>query len=161
MDLNETMNLVKTLRNETIPNPNGSDPNSVYDCWNFLESDIAEARKMGLTFGLLRDCNAARLPQFKNAKGDPAHSKPDGSDWSLAEWCNAVTGELGEAANLIKKVQRGDYTLDEARQDLADEFADIVTYLDILAMRAGVDLGEAVKSKFNLVSTRVGADVFI
>lgn len=114
-----------------------------------------------MDFSTLRNANLRRLPQFKNSKGEPAHSQPDGSDWSLAEWCNAVTGELGEAANLIKKVQRGDYTLDEARQDLADEFADIVTYLDILAMRAGVDLGEAVRNKFNLVSTRVGADVFI
>jgi len=114
-----------------------------------------------MDFQTLRAANIRRLPQFKNSKGQPAHSQPDGSDWSLAEWCNAVTGELGEAANLIKKVQRGDYTLDEARQDLADEFADIVTYLDILAMRAGVDLGEATRSKFNMVSTRVGSDVFI
>lgn len=114
-----------------------------------------------MDFQTLRDANTKRLPQFKNSKGQPAHSKPDGSDWSLGEWCNAVTGELGEAANLIKKVQRGDYTLEECRQDLADEFADIVTYLDILAMRAGVDLGEAVRSKFNMVSRRVGSDVFI
>ena len=114
-----------------------------------------------MDFQTLRAANIRRLPQFKNAKGEPAHSQPDGSDWSLAEWCNAVTGELGEAANLIKKIQRGDYTLDEARQDLADEFADIVTYLDILAMRAGVDLGEATRSKFNMVSSRVGSDVFI
>lgn len=114
-----------------------------------------------MDFQTLRAANIRRLPQFKNAKGQPAHAQPDGSDWSLAEWCNAVTGELGEAANLIKKVQRGDYTLEEARQDLADEFADIVTYLDILAMRAGVDLGEATRSKFNRVSTRVGSDVFI
>lgn len=114
-----------------------------------------------MDFQTLRDANIKRLPQFKNSKGEPAHSQPDGSDWSLAEWCNAVTGELGEAANLIKKVQRGDYTLEESRQDLADEFADIVTYLDILAMRAGVDLGEAVKNKFNFVSRLVGADVFI
>lgn len=114
-----------------------------------------------MDFQTLRAANIRRLPQFKNSKGQPAHSQPDGSDWSLAEWCNAVTGELGEAANLIKKVQRGDYTLEEARQDLADEFADIVTYLDILAMRAGVDLGEATRNKFNMVSTRVGSDVFI
>ena len=114
-----------------------------------------------MDFKTLREANICRLPQFKNAKGEPAHSQPDGSDWSLAEWCNAVTGELGEAANLIKKVQRGDFTLEEARQRLADEFADIVIYLDILAMRAGVELGEAVRNKFNVVSTRVGANVFI
>lgn len=115
----------------------------------------------GLTFNVLRGANKERLPQFKNAKGQPAHSEPDGSDWSLAEWCNAITGELGEAANIIKKIRRGDMSLDEAREALAEEFADVVTYLDITAMRAGVDLGEAVKKKFNKVSERVGSSVYI
>lgn len=113
----------------------------------------------GLTFNILRDANIARLPLFKNKKGKPAHSKPDGSDWDLSAWCNAVTGELGEAANLIKKIKRGDMTLDEARSDLAKEFADIVTYLDILAMRAGIDLGKATMEKFNEVSIRIGCPI--
>jgi NTP pyrophosphatase (non-canonical NTP hydrolase) len=113
----------------------------------------------GLTFAALRGANTARLPTFKNSRGEPAHSEPDGSDWCLAQWCNAVTGELGEAANLIKKIERGDFTLDEARADLAKEFADVVTYLDILAMRAGVDLGRATIDKFNEVSLRVGSPV--
>ena len=34
----------------------------------------------GLTFNNLREANKARLPQFKNAKGEPAHEKEDGSD---------------------------------------------------------------------------------
>ena len=113
----------------------------------------------GLTFNTLRGGNMARLPQFKNRRGEPAHSKPDGSDWKLSAWCNAVLGELGEAANLIKKVERGDLTLDDARADLAKEFADVVTYLDILAFRAGVDLGRATMDKFNEVSVRVGSTV--
>jgi NTP pyrophosphatase (non-canonical NTP hydrolase) len=115
----------------------------------------------GLTFRTLRDANKARLPQFKNRRGEPAHSEPDGSDWKLSAWCNAVTGELGELANLIKKIERGDMTLDEARQDVADELADVVTYLDILAFRCGVDLGSATMSKFNRVSERVGSDVWV
>ena len=113
----------------------------------------------GLTFNALRGANKARLPQFKNSKGEPAHEKEDGSDWSLAEWMNAVAGELGEAANIIKKVRRGDLTLEEARPMLAEEFADIVTYLDITAMQAGVDLGKATQEKFNKVSKRVGSSV--
>ena len=36
-----------------------------------------------------------------------------------------------------------------------------MTYLDILAMRAGVDLGDATVAKFNEVSERVGCDVMI
>lgn len=108
-----------------------------------------------LTFAQLRRANVARLPQFKNRLGGPAHSEPDGSDWSLGEWCNAVLGELGEAANLIKKVQRGDIILDEARGALAREYADVVTYMDLLAFRTGVDLGAVVMEKWNEVSERV------
>lgn len=112
-----------------------------------------------LSFSALREANMKRLPQFKNSKGEPAHEKPDGSDWSLAEWMNAVAGELGEAANIIKKIRRGDMTLEEARPLLAKEFADIVTYLDITAMQAGVNLGKATEDKFNEVSERVGSNV--
>lgn len=115
----------------------------------------------GLTFDNLRRANVARLPTFKNAKGDAAHSEPDGSDWCLAQWCNAVCGELGELANLIKKVERGDLTLDEARADLGRECADVVTYLDILAMRIGVRLGDEALAKFNEVSQRVGSPVWL
>ena len=114
-----------------------------------------------LTFAALRAANVARLPLFKNRRGEPAHSEPDGSDWSLGEWCNAVLGELGEAANLIKKVKRGDVTLDEARTDLAKEYADVVTYLDILAFQTGVDLGEATAAKWDEVSARVGVPLRI
>lgn len=113
----------------------------------------------GLTFNTLRGANKARLPEFKNSKGEPAHEKEDGSDWSLAEWMNAVAGELGEAANIIKKIRRGDITLEEARPLLAEEFADIVTYLDLTAMQAGVDLGQATMDKFNKVSERVGSSI--
>lgn len=115
----------------------------------------------GLTFNALRGAICARLPEFKNARGEPAHSEPDGSDWPLSAWSNAVLGELGEAANIIKKVERGDLTLDEARPALAKEFADVATYLDILAFRAGVDLGRATIDKFNEVSDRVGSRVYL
>ena len=116
---------------------------------------------MSLTFDDLRAANKARLPQFKNRHGKPAHSKPDGSDWCLAQWCNALTGEVGEAANLIKKVERGDLTLYEARPEIARELADIQTYLDILAFRADINLGEATINKFNEVSLRVGCNILL
>lgn len=108
-----------------------------------------------LSFAALRAANVARLPLFKNRRGEPAHSQPDGADWSLGEWCNAVLGELGEAANLIKKVKRGDITLDEARPALAKEYADVATYLDILAFQTGVDLGAATAAKWDEVSERI------
>jgi NTP pyrophosphatase (non-canonical NTP hydrolase) len=117
------------------------------------------ARTDDLTFAALRAANKRRLPQFKNKHGEPAHSQSDGSDWSISDWLMAVTGELGELANLRKKVLRGDLTHGQAQQETADELADVATYLDILAFRLGVDLGAAVASKFNRVSIRVGCDV--
>jgi NTP pyrophosphatase (non-canonical NTP hydrolase) len=113
----------------------------------------------GLSLNALRDANVARLPLFKNGRGAPAHSQPDGSDWALSTWCNAVLGELGELANLIKKIERGDCTLEEKRADVGKELADVLTYLDILAFRCGVDLGQATIDKFNEVSRRVGVPV--
>lgn len=110
-----------------------------------------------LNFDTLRQANLLRLPRFKNRRGEPAHSEPDGSDWALSAWSNATLGELGEAANLIKKIERGDMTLNDARQELAKELADVQIYLDLLAFRAGIDLGEATRLKFNEVSDRIGA----
>jgi NTP pyrophosphatase (non-canonical NTP hydrolase) len=115
----------------------------------------------GLSFNTLREANTARLPEFKNNKGEPAHSKPDGSDWSLNDWMTACLGELGEAANVCKKIRRGDMTLEEARPLLIQEFADVVTYLDILAGQAGINLGMAVTDTFNKKSTQVGSSIHI
>ena len=112
-----------------------------------------------LRFRDLRNANLLRLPLFKNPKGEPAHAEPDGSDWNNAQWLQAVVGELGELANLLKKVDRGDFSQAEMQQEIADELADVATYLDILAFRLDVDLGRAVQEKFNRVSERVNVGV--
>jgi NTP pyrophosphatase (non-canonical NTP hydrolase) len=114
-----------------------------------------------LTFDLLRVANIARLPTFKNAKGEPAHSKPDGSDWSPAQWYQAVMGELGEYANIRKKFERGDISEGEFKELAAKELADAITYIDILAFRLDIQLGEAVVKKFNEVSKRVKSYISI
>jgi hypothetical protein len=125
----------------------------------------------GLTFNSLRGANTARLPEFKNKHGELAHSKPDGSDWTPAQWLQAVIGELGEYANVRKKYERGDLTAEEFTVLASKELADVQTYLDILAMRCldrngvphpdGVDLGRATMDKFNEVSERVGSRVYL
>ncbi len=120
-----------------------------------------------LSFNDLRMANVIRLPQFKNAKGEPAHSKADGSDWTPADWITAITGELGEAANIVKKLKRGDFSAEGSDEykvaiiKLAKEIADVQIYLDLLAYQYRLDLGKCVKIKFNEVSIRVGADVFL
>jgi NTP pyrophosphatase (non-canonical NTP hydrolase) len=114
-----------------------------------------------LTFRKLRNANVRRLPLFTNKHGKPAHSKVDGSDWSPAQWLQAVTGELGEYANLRKKFERGDITEEEFKTEARKELADVQIYLDILAFQLGIDLGEATVDKFNEVSDRIHCPIKI
>ncbi|MBM3450517.1 MAG: hypothetical protein FJX78_05985 [Armatimonadetes bacterium] len=104
-----------------------------------------------LTFAELRAANRARINDFKTPQGTPI----DHSRWGLSQWSNAVAGEVGEACSLVKKLERGDFSLVEARELLAAECADVVTYLDILADVAGIDLAAAIVKKFNTVSERI------
>ena len=114
----------------------------------------------GLNLQVLTEANIARIPEFRNAKGEICHSE-DGSSWSLAQWCNATLGELGEAANVIKKIDRGDLTLEEARENLGKEIADTLTYLTILAYRADIDLSKATIDKWNEISDRIGSNLVL
>lgn len=114
-----------------------------------------------LTFTTLRLANLERLPLFKNCHGEPAHTHIHGRDWTRADWLEAVTGELGEYANKSKKERRGDISPEEFYREARKELADVAIYLDILAFQIGFDLGEAIRDKFNEVSKRVGAPVFI
>ncbi len=115
----------------------------------------------GLSFRTLREANKQRLPLFRDANGEICHKEPDGSDWSSADWLQATVGELGELANVLKKVRRGDYPIEKAMPEIRKEFADVLIYFDIFAMQFGINLGDAVREKFNEVSHRVGAAVFI
>jgi NTP pyrophosphatase (non-canonical NTP hydrolase) len=83
--------------------------------------------------------------------------------WSLSDWMTAVVGELGEAANIAKKLNRvrdgipgNRETPDELRAALADELADAFIYLDLLVQSQGFDLEEAVLHKFQMTSAKIG-----
>lgn len=107
-----------------------------------------------LTFASLREANLSRCGRWH----------PGGlSDWSLSDWFTATAGEFGEAANVAKKLNRerdgiagNDQSESELRAQLADELADVLIYLDILAASEGIDLAEAVRQKFNRTSEKVG-----
>lgn len=87
-----------------------------------------------LSFNALRQANAMRLPQFKNKHGEFAHSKPDGSDWTPAQWFQALIGEVGELADARLDFERGDGD----PSNIGKEAADVQAYLDIFARR-GLD----------------------
>ena len=84
-------------------------------------------------------------------------------DWSPTDWACAAAGEMGEACNVIKKLRRG--AEGAAKTVLlsaaADEIADTVIYLDLLAARLGIDLGRAVVEKFNRTSDKVRSRVVL
>lgn len=54
----------------------------------------------------------------------------------------ALCGEVGELANIVKKVARGSLNIKDAktRNDLVGEMADVFTYLELMAGILGVDL---------------------
>ena len=119
----------------------------------------------------LREQNVARMHRWHE----------DGAEWTGADWSNAMCGEAGEAANVVKKLRRVETGLwdeqkypgdsphsqgiahlkaDIARQELvaklADECADVLCYLGLLAHHYGIDLAAATIEKFNRVSEAQG-----
>jgi NTP pyrophosphatase (non-canonical NTP hydrolase) len=115
----------------------------------------------GLTFRLLRTRNVSRAKRWH-----PGF--PDDESWNLADWSNAMCGEAGEAANIVKKLRRIEDDLnspgdnitaeqaEELRLALEKELADVVCYADLLAAKIGCDLALAVRKKFNEISERQG-----
>lgn len=96
---------------------------------------------------------------------------PDGfnhklEDWSTSDWFLAVQGELGEAANVAKKLNRvrdgipgNRQSPEELRKKMARELADTYIYLDLLCQREGIDLLASVTEVFNLKSEEIGYPV--
>ena len=105
-----------------------------------------------LTFARFREANVARCIKWH----------PNGIEsWSASDWVAAATGELGEAAGVIKMMNRErdglpGNKIKPTKEMLAKELADVITYVDLLAAREGIDLAEALVQKFNEVSERVG-----
>lgn len=131
----------------------------------------------GLDLAMLAEVNAQRCRRWH-----PPESEP----WSLADWSNAMVGEAGEAANMVKKLRRIETRTDtgpwgrqnhggpgifaehdqatESRiiaKDIGLELADVVIYADLLAQElgrryGGYNLSNLIETKFNAVSHREG-----
>ena len=97
-----------------------------------------------MDFQTLREANTRRQQEW-----DP-HGKLD-----IAYRGNELAGECGEACNVIKKIERARRGLRGSRatlDQLADELADVIICVDLIAQYEGIDLWEAVKRKFNRTS---------
>lgn len=70
---------------------------------------------------------------------------------------NELAGEVGEACNVIKKLARerlGIRGTRATKAQLAEELADVVICVDLIAMQMGIDLAHAVEEKFNATSAK-------
>ena len=71
----------------------------------------------------------------------------------------ALAGKVGNALNEGKKLARTEHGLRGGTTDIAPlrkELADVVICADLAARKYGIDLGEAVREKFNLTSEKHG-----
>lgn len=111
-----------------------------------------------LTFENLRQVNVARCEDVFHAL----------EKWTPTDWACAMAGECGEACNEVKKLRRlddadkvkdTDIQRQELRLKIGKELADLVIYADLLAARLHIDLGDAVRQKFNEVSDKRGSEI--
>ena len=61
----------------------------------------------------------------------------------------AMTGELGELSNVVKKILRGDHTLEFSKEQIKDELVDIFIYLIKICNQMSIDLEELFLCKLN------------
>ena len=87
-------------------------------------------------------------------------------DWSTSDWFVALLGELGEAANVAKKLNRirdGIPGNKEGRKELNDklrkELGDAFVYLDLLCQSLGFEIEEAAIEVFNAKSDEIGCSI--
>jgi NTP pyrophosphatase (non-canonical NTP hydrolase) len=110
-----------------------------------------------LTFQALRDGNRARQEHWGGSE-----------NWTLADWSNALAGEVGEACNVVKKIRRpqlgttgNKHDVEAYHAQLESEIGDVLIYLDLLANAAGLDLTTCVRRAFNEKSADLNMPVRI
>lgn len=103
---------------------------------------------MALKFEDLRYANGQRQKEWD----------PDGKITPLFAALE-LAGEVGELMNMVKKMEREKLGLVGTTirySELAEEFADVLVTLDLLAMHFSIDLGYVTQLKFNKDSRAKG-----
>ena len=126
-----------------------------------LSSALGAKRERVLTFEEFSRINRQRC------------EAPDGfnhklESWSTSDWFLALLGELGEAANIAKKLNRvrdgipgNKLSEEELRAKLRQEVGDTFVYLDLLCQACGISLCEAAVEVFNAKSAELGCPITI
>ena len=87
-------------------------------------------------------------------------------EWSINDMLVGLGGECGEALNEGKKLRRLETGMQQhgnvpvshlvAKHKIMLELADMIHYAELVAMKLGLSLEEAVVEKFNSISEREG-----
>ena len=99
------------------------------------------------------------LKQLRAANASRNSEWGGGADADPLFQCTELTGEWGEACNIVKKLERekrgwrGSRSTVEA---LAEELGDVLICLDLVAATYGIDLAEVTAAKFNATSEKQG-----
>jgi NTP pyrophosphatase (non-canonical NTP hydrolase) len=97
----------------------------------------------------LREANIIRAAEWGGVKTD------------LSFKGNELAGEVGEACNIIKKMERERIGMPGGKTDLEglkEELADVIICVDLIAAHLDIDLEPAIISKFNKTSEKVGLE---
>lgn len=109
------------------------------------------------------DVSLRSLQRLNESRSDKWHD--GGTPWTGADWSNEMMGEGGEAANVVKKIRRLETSVQarptetgfhQLQEKLAHEIADVVICAGLLASYYGIDLADAVATKFNKTSIEHG-----
>ena len=104
------------------------------------------------------------LAHLNNANIARDHEWDPNSVLDLSFFGNELAGEVGEACNIIKKLERERLGLRGSRatkQQLGEELADVVIVVSIIAGKLGLDLKKEIIEKFNKTSTKNNFNVFL
>lgn len=133
-----------------------------------------------LTFAALRDANSRRCEAAYHPVGAWSMTdwltavagevgelvkelEPYPSAYYLGLSVSKATGYLANAIKNMRRKETEGWSAhrikEHSKQAIADEAADVAIYLDLLCYRFGIDLGGAVRKKFNEVSDRTGTDI--
>lgn len=111
---------------------------------------------MGMTFGQFSEANRARCES-------PMGFNHPLNGWSTSDWMTAMVGEVGEAANIVKKLNRArdgvpgnKLSPDELRDQLRKELGDVFVYLDLMCQSLGFSIADAAAEVFNAKSDEIG-----
>lgn len=89
----------------------------------------------------------------------------DDKPWTTERWITAIVGELGEMANISKKLFRANdgavgilkgETIEALEREERKEWADTMLYMLLLGSSKGWDMEEALREVFNAKSEQLG-----